>query len=155
MFVTTVQEETRLQGARYFLERSGIHSDMFIAVDIQLGEVWYGALRISRLKFVYTSPGSHTLYSRGQPTPARAVATAIQNVYGIPLPPIEPGLAGMKLPVINVGMLGGGTVMNSIPQEARSAAHTLWSRPPWTFRTICSFLTIRWSLSAWAQRMRM
>jgi tripeptide aminopeptidase len=118
VFVATVQEETRLQGARYFLERSGIHPDMFVAVDIQLGEVWYGALRISRLKFVYTSPGSHTLYSRGQPTPARAVAMAIQNVYGIPLPPIEPGLAGMKLPVINVGMLGGGTVMNSIPQEA-------------------------------------
>jgi acetylornithine deacetylase/succinyl-diaminopimelate desuccinylase-like protein len=118
VFVATVQEETRLQGARYFLAKSGIHPDMFIAVDIWLGDVWYGALRISRLKFVYTSPGSHTLFSRGEPTPARAVATAIENVYGIPLPPIEPGLAGMKLPVINVGTLGGGSVVNSIPQEA-------------------------------------
>ena len=118
VFVATVQEETRLKGARYFLEKSGIHPDMFVAVDIWLGDVWYGALRISRLKFVYTSPGSHTLFSRGQPTPARAVAAGIQNVYGVPLPPIEPGLAGMKLPVINVGTLGGGSVVNSIPQEA-------------------------------------
>jgi tripeptide aminopeptidase len=118
VFVATVQEETRLQGARYFLEKSGIHPDMFVAVDIWLGDVWYGALRISRLKFIYTSPGSHTLFSRGQPTPARAVAIGIQNVYGVPLPPIEPGLAGMKLPVINVGTLGGGSVVNSIPQEA-------------------------------------
>jgi tripeptide aminopeptidase len=118
VFVATVQEETRLRGARYFLDKSGIHPDMFVAVDIWLGDVWYGALRISRLKFVYTSPGSHTLFSRGQPTPARAVASGIQNVYGVPLPPIEPGLAGMKLPVINVGTLGGGSVVNSIPQEA-------------------------------------
>jgi acetylornithine deacetylase/succinyl-diaminopimelate desuccinylase-like protein len=83
-----------------------------------LGDVWYGALRIARLKFTYTSPGSHTLFSRGQPTPARAVGAAIQNVYGVPLPPEEPGLGGMKVPVLNVGTLGGGSVFNSIPQEA-------------------------------------
>ena len=118
VFVATVQEETRLRGARFFLAKSGIHPDMFIAVDIWLGDVWYGALRISRLKFIYTSPGAHTLFSRGQPTPARAVATAIQNIYGISLPPVEPGLAGMKVPVINVGTFGGGSVVNSIPQEA-------------------------------------
>ena len=118
VFVATVQEETRLRGARYFLEKSGIRPDMFVAVDIWLGNVWYGALRISRLKFLYTSPGSHTLFSRGLPTPSRAVAAAIQNVYAVPLPPVEPDMNGMKVPVINVGLLGGGTVMNSIPQEA-------------------------------------
>jgi acetylornithine deacetylase/succinyl-diaminopimelate desuccinylase-like protein len=118
VFAATVREETRLRGARNLLEKSGIHPDVFIAVDTPLGEVWYGALRIARLKFTYLSPGSHTLYSRGLPTPARAVATAIQNVYAIPLPPVEPGLGGMKVPVLNVGMLGGGAIFNSIPQEA-------------------------------------
>jgi acetylornithine deacetylase/succinyl-diaminopimelate desuccinylase-like protein len=118
VFVATVQEETRLRGARHFLATYGIRPDMFVAVDIWLGDVWYGALRISRLKFTYTSPGSHTLFSRGQPTPSRAVAAAIQNVYGIPLPAEEPGLGGMKVPVMNVGTLGGGAVFNSIPQEA-------------------------------------
>jgi acetylornithine deacetylase/succinyl-diaminopimelate desuccinylase-like protein len=118
VFVATVQEETRLRGAREFLEKSGIKVNMFVAVDIWLGKVWYGALRISRLKLVYTSPGSHTLFSRGNPTPVKAVAAAIQDVYRISLPPIQPGLEDMKLPVINVGMMGGGPIFNAIPQEA-------------------------------------
>lgn len=118
VFVATVQEERRLQGARFLLAKSGVHPDMFVAVDIPLGEVWYGALRVSRLKFYYTSPGSHTLFSRGKPTPARAVAKAIEQLYDIPLPPVEPGLGAWKVPVLNVGMLGGGTVYNAVPEEA-------------------------------------
>jgi acetylornithine deacetylase/succinyl-diaminopimelate desuccinylase-like protein len=39
-------------------------------------------------------------------------------MYDIPLPPLAPGLDSFKLPVINVGMLGGGTVFNAIPREA-------------------------------------
>lgn len=70
------------------------------------------------MKFFYTSPGAHTLESRGAPSPAKAVAKAITALYDIPLPPISPGLDTFKLPVINVGMLGGGTVVNAIPQEA-------------------------------------
>jgi acetylornithine deacetylase/succinyl-diaminopimelate desuccinylase-like protein len=118
VFVATVQEERRMQGARYLLAKYEITPDMLVAVDIPLGEVWYGALRVSRLKFYYTSPGFHTLLSRGQPTPARAVAMAIQNIYGIPLPPVGADLNEWKVPVINVGMLGGGTVLNAVPEEA-------------------------------------
>ncbi|MEO7650853.1 MAG: peptidase dimerization domain-containing protein, partial [Bryobacteraceae bacterium] len=65
-----------------------------------------------------TSPGSHTLFSRGVPTPSRALAAGIENVYSVKLPPAEPGLGGMKVPVVNVGMMGGGPVVNAIPQEA-------------------------------------
>jgi acetylornithine deacetylase/succinyl-diaminopimelate desuccinylase-like protein len=39
-------------------------------------------------------------------------------MYEIPLPPIASGLGSFKLPVINVGMLGGGTVFNAVPREA-------------------------------------
>ncbi len=56
--------------------------------------------------------------SRGGPSPARAVAKAIEAVYGIPLPPIAKGLDSFKLPVMNVGMIGGGTVINAVPREA-------------------------------------
>jgi tripeptide aminopeptidase len=116
VFAATVMEENRLRGARRLLGE--IHPDMFIAVDTWLGDIWYGALRISRLKFTLTSAGGHTLFSRGVPSPARALAAAIQNVYAVPLPPADPGLGGMKVPVLNVGTLGGGTVVNAIPQEA-------------------------------------
>lgn len=69
-------------------------------------------------KFYYTSPGAHTTESRGTPSPARAVAKAIAAVYDVPLPPIVEGLGIYKLPVLNVGTLGGGTVTSAAPREA-------------------------------------
>ena len=112
------QEETRLQGARYWLSHAARKPDMFIATDIPLGVVWYGALRLAALEFVYTSPGAHTLMSRDEPSPVKAVARAINAVYQIPLPPTAPEAAPMRLPVINVGKIGGGAVINAIPKEA-------------------------------------
>jgi acetylornithine deacetylase/succinyl-diaminopimelate desuccinylase-like protein len=80
--------------------------------------VWYGALRLASLQFVYTAAGSHTLLSRDEPNPVRAVARAIQAIYAIPLPEPEPAALPMKLPVINIGKLQGGAVVNAIPREA-------------------------------------
>jgi acetylornithine deacetylase/succinyl-diaminopimelate desuccinylase-like protein len=118
IFLASVQEEIGLRGAKHWLEASGYKPDMFIAVDLSSNEVWYGALRISQMKFFYTSPGAHTMESRDGPSPAKAVAKAIDALYEIPLPPIAAGLGSFKLPVLNVGMLGGGTVTNAVPREA-------------------------------------
>jgi acetylornithine deacetylase/succinyl-diaminopimelate desuccinylase-like protein len=118
IFLASVQEELGLLGAKHWLETSGYKPDMFVAIDVSSTEVWYGALRIDQFKFFYTSPGAHTLESRGAPSPAKAVAKAINALYEIPLPPIAPGLDTFKLPTLNVGMLGGGTVVNAIPREA-------------------------------------
>ena len=118
IFLASVQEEVGLLGAKHWLESSGYKPDMFIAVDLAANQVWYGALRISQYKFFYTSPGAHTMESRGAPSPAKAVAKAIGALYEIPLPPVAPGLDTFKLPVVNVGMMGGGTVFNAIPREA-------------------------------------
>ena len=118
IFLASVQEELGLLGAKHWLEASGYKPDMFVAVDLSANQVWYGALRISQFKFFYTSPGAHTMESRGGPSPARAVAAAIAAVYAVPLPPIAEGLDTFKLPVANVGMIGGGTVFNAVPREA-------------------------------------
>jgi len=118
IFLATAQEELGLLGAKHWLETSGYKPDMFVAVDLSSTQVWYGALRINQFKFFYTAPGAHTMESRGAPSPAKAVAKAISAVYGIPLPPLAEGLDGFRLPVINVGMLGGGTVFNAVPREA-------------------------------------
>jgi tripeptide aminopeptidase len=112
-----VQEEIGLLGAKYWLEKSGYKPDLFVAVDLASNQVWYGALRITQFKFFYTSPGAHTLESRGAPSPAKALAKAIDAMYQIPLPPVAEGLDTFKLPTINVGMVGGGTVVNAIPRE--------------------------------------
>src|SRR5579863_10216141 len=118
IFLASVQEEVGLLGAKHWLETSGHKPDMFVATDVSSTEVWYGALRIDQFKFFYTSPGAHTLESRGAPSPSKAVAKAITALYEIPLPPIASGFDTFKLPTINVGMLGGGTVVNAIPREA-------------------------------------
>jgi acetylornithine deacetylase/succinyl-diaminopimelate desuccinylase-like protein len=118
IFLASVQEEAGLLGAKHWLETSGYKPDLFVAIDLSSNEVWYGALRITQYKFFYTSPGAHTMESRGGPSPARAVARAIEAVYGIPLPPMAAGLDTFKLPVMNVGMLGGGTVINAVPRES-------------------------------------
>ena len=118
IFLASVQEEVGLLGAKHWLETSGYKPDLFIAVDVGAQEVWYGAFRIDQFKFFYTSPGAHTLESRGAPSPAKAVAKAINALYEIPLPALETGMGSFKLPVMNVGMLGGGTVVNAIPREA-------------------------------------
>lgn len=117
VFLASVQEEIGLLGAKHWLETSGYKPDMFIAVDVSANQVWYGALRITQYKFFYTSPGAHTMESRGGPSPAKAVAKAIDAVYAVPLPPIAPGLDTFKLPVANVGMINGGTVVNAVPRE--------------------------------------
>ncbi len=118
IFLASTQEEVGLLGAKHWLETSGYRPDMFVATDVSSNEVWYGALRIDQFKFFYTSPGAHTMESRGGPSPAKAVAKAITALYAIPLPPIAEGLESFKLPVLNVGMLGGGTVVNAVPREA-------------------------------------
>src|SRR5271163_4480698 len=118
VFLASVQEELGLLGAKHWLETSGYKPDLFVAADLASNQVWYGALRIDQFKFFYTSPGAHTLESRGGPSPAKAVAKAITALYEIPLPPIAGGLDSFKLPVLNVGMLGGGTVINAVPREA-------------------------------------
>jgi tripeptide aminopeptidase len=118
IFLAPVQEEVGLLGTKHWLETSGYKPDLFVGVDVSSTQVWYGALRINQMKFFYTSPGAHTMESRGASSPAKAVAKAITALYEIPLPPIVEGLDSFKLPVLNVGMLGGGTVMNAIPREA-------------------------------------
>jgi tripeptide aminopeptidase len=118
IFLASVQEEVGLLGAKHWLETSGYKPDLFVAADLASNQVWYGALRINQMKFFYTSPGAHTMESRGGPSPAKAVAKAITALYEIPLPPVAEGLDSFKLPVINVGMIGGGTVVNAVPREA-------------------------------------
>ena len=112
--VFTVEEELGLFGARKFLEDWEDRLDMFVAVDGGLGTMSYGALGISWYKFIFTSEGSHTNRSAGKPNPAKAIASAISQIYTIPLQP--PG--NEMGTVYNVGLLGGGKVFNAISEES-------------------------------------
>lgn len=110
VFVGTVQEEVGLRGMDYWL-RTNPRPDLLIAMDGGLGPVNYGALGIYWTRYRYKSAGSHTLYSRGRPTPVRALADAIQRIYAMQPPPLPNGA------VINIGQVHGGVIFNGIPQD--------------------------------------
>lgn len=118
IFLIAVQEELGLLGVQYWMDHNpALRPDQYIEVDGTLGEVAYGALRINQLKITYSSKGAHTLVSRGLPNPARAVSRAILEIGKLDLP-TQPGTGPYKLPVANVGTLGGGSVINAIPRDA-------------------------------------
>ncbi len=110
VFVGTVQEEIGLRGMDYWL-RNNPRPDLLIAMDGGLGPINYGALGIYWTRYRYKAAGSHTLSSRGRPTPVRALADAIQRIYALQPPPLPNGA------VINVGQVHGGVIFNGIPQD--------------------------------------
>lgn len=110
VFIATVQEELGLIGMDYWLKHNP-RPDLLIAMDGGLGPINYGALGIYWTRYRYTADGSHTLYSRGRPTPVRALARAIDGIYALTPPPMPNGA------VINVGQVHGGEIFNGIPQD--------------------------------------
>ncbi len=112
LFIFTVQEELGLKGMYYWMDHNPAPA-MLVASDGALTDVSYGALGIYWSKMKFTAPGAHTMNSRNQPHPARAAAQCITDIYSVPLPP-----ASAPVPAIyNVGMMGGGTVVNAIAPE--------------------------------------
>jgi tripeptide aminopeptidase len=110
IFVATVQEELGLRGMNYWFEHNQ-KPDLLISMDGGLGPINYGALGIYWTKYVFTSPGSHTVTSRGKPTPVKALSDAIARIYELRFPALPDGA------VINVGQVHGGVIYNGIPQE--------------------------------------
>ncbi len=110
VFVATVQEELGLRGMNFWFEHNP-KPDLLISMDGGLGPINYGALGIYWTKYVFTSPGSHTVTSRGKPTPVKALSDAIARIYELRVPALPEGA------VINVGQVHGGVIYNGIPQE--------------------------------------
>jgi acetylornithine deacetylase/succinyl-diaminopimelate desuccinylase-like protein len=110
IFVGSTQEELGLRGFTWWLDHNP-RPDLLIVPDGSYGSVAYGALGIFWTKYVFTSPGSHTLASRGRPTPVRAVAEAIDKLYQLEFPALPDGA------VMNIGQVHGGAIFNAVPQE--------------------------------------
>jgi tripeptide aminopeptidase len=110
----TAQEEVGLKGMYYWLEHNKGVADMLVALDAGLGPVNYGALGIYWSRMSFTAAGAHTNNSRGMPSPARAAAQCITDIYTIPLPEADAPVSA----VYNVGgLMSGGNVVNAIPAE--------------------------------------
>jgi acetylornithine deacetylase/succinyl-diaminopimelate desuccinylase-like protein len=72
------------------------------------------ALGSRRYRVAVTGPGGHSFTDAGRPNPIAALASALAMLARTPLPE-EPRTT------LNLGMISGGTSVNSIPESAQAA----------------------------------
>jgi acetylornithine deacetylase/succinyl-diaminopimelate desuccinylase-like protein len=112
LFAGTVGEEGSgdLRGAKFLLH--GKPPAAFIALDgAGLERIVHRALGSRRYRVTYRGPGGHSWAAFGVANPANAVGRAVALLADLPAKP-EPRTT------CAVVRLGGGTALNSIPQEA-------------------------------------
>lgn len=114
VFVGTVGEEGagNLRGVRHLVDvelRNRI--DYFISVDGAGQGVTSRAVGSIRYKVTFFGPGGHSYGSFGIANPAHALGRAIARLADLRVP-------ASPRTTFNVGVIGGGTSVNSIPTEA-------------------------------------
>lgn len=114
VFVATVGEEGagNLRGVRHLFDKElAGQIDAFVSVDGAGGAITYGAVGSHRYKVTYRGPGGHSFGAFGMPNPMHALGRAIAKIAEFQVP-AEPKVT------FSVGILEGGTSVNSIPFSA-------------------------------------
>jgi acetylornithine deacetylase/succinyl-diaminopimelate desuccinylase-like protein len=115
LFVGNVGEEGEgdLRGVKYLL-RKGKYKDritLFLSIDGgEQGTITRGGVGSKRYRVAFKGPGGHSYGAFGLVNPAYAMAAAIARFSDIQVP------ASPKT-TFNVGVVSGGTSVNSIPAE--------------------------------------
>ena len=115
LFVGNVGEEGEgdLRGVKYLLQR-GKYKDRiksFISIDGgDQGPIVNGALGSKRYRVTFKGPGGHSYNAFGLVSPAFTMGTAIATFSRVMVP-------ARPRTTFNVGVVGGGTSVNSIPTE--------------------------------------
>jgi len=117
LFVGNVGEEGPgdLRGMKYLFERSPYKDKikMFVSLD-PAGpgtEIMNGAVGSKRYKITFSGPGGHSYAGFGLVNPVFAMGNAITKISKMQVP-------SNPRTTYNVGVIGGGTSVNSIPFEA-------------------------------------
>ena len=115
LFVGNVGEEGEgdLRGVKYLLQQ-GKYKDrikLFISIDGgDQGPIVNGALGSKRYRVAFKGPGGHSYNAFGLVNPGFALGNAITKFSHISVP-------SKPKTTFNVGVVGGGTSVNSIPTE--------------------------------------
>lgn len=121
LFAATVGEEGSgdLRGVKYLLngkQGAGAPPVAFIALDgAGLERVIHRALGSKRYHVTFRGPGGHSWAAFGVANPANAVGRATALLADLPAPAVNGSRPRTTCAVVR---LGGGTGLNSIPQEA-------------------------------------
>ncbi len=113
LFVGTVGEEGQgnLSGVRHlFGEELAGEVDYFISVDGSGFGTTIAAVGSNRYRVFFKGPGGHSYGAFGSPNPAHAMGRAIAAISDVQVPT-------SPKTTFNVGIVSGGTSVNSIPFE--------------------------------------
>lgn len=113
IFVGNVGEEGpgNLRGVRYLFEKELKGAiDYFISVDGTGLDLVSRAVGSNRYRVTYKGPGGHSYGAFGIPNPIHAMGRAIAKIADVQVPPAPKT-------TFNVGIVDGGTSVNSIPFE--------------------------------------
>jgi tripeptide aminopeptidase len=113
-FVGTVGEEGLgdLRGVKHLFGPQGLGViDRFVSIDGSGLGVTNGGVGSKRYRVTFKGPGGHSYGAFGMPNPLHALGRAVAAIAALDVP------ASPKT-TFNVGRVGGGTSVNSIPFEA-------------------------------------
>ncbi len=116
LFAANVGEEGEgdLRGMKHLFTKGPYRGRIAAALALEgagLSTVISRALGSRRLRITITGLGGHSWADFGRPNPIHALASALATLSGLPLP-TQPRTT------LNVGTIGGGTSVNSIPSFA-------------------------------------
>jgi len=117
LFIGNVGEEGLgdLRGVKHLFREGGDRLDMLIAVDGgDIGRIVYGGVGSHRYRVTYKGPGGHSWGAFGVANPHHALGRAIA-LFDERAPSVTS--VGEKTSY-NIGRIGGGTSVNSIPFES-------------------------------------
>jgi acetylornithine deacetylase/succinyl-diaminopimelate desuccinylase-like protein len=117
LFIGNVGEEGLgdLRGVKYLFRDGGPRIDTFIAVDGgESDRIVYGGVGSHRYRITFRGPGGHSWGAFGLANPHHALGRAIQ-IFDENAPTVTS--VGEKTSY-NIGRIGGGTSINSIPFES-------------------------------------
>jgi len=121
LFAATVGEEGSgdLRGVKHLLARDGLRPAAVIALDgAGVERIVHRALGSRRYRVTYRGPGGHSWAAFGVANPATAVGRAASLLADLPTPSPTGSATAEPRTTCAVVRLGGGTGLNSIPQEA-------------------------------------
>jgi len=113
LFVADVGEEGpgNLRGVRYLYRDGAPRPDYFISVDGAGTSITSRAVGSRRFRVTYKGPGGHSYGAFGMPNPIHALGRAIAAISNIQVPTTPKT-------TFNVGVISGGTSVNSISASA-------------------------------------
>jgi tripeptide aminopeptidase len=112
--VASVGEEGlgNLRGMRAVVDRFGKDALAYIILEgMGLGQVYHRGLGVQRYRVIVNTPGGHSWVDAGRPSAIHELAALTTRLAGLPLP-ARPRTS------LNVGVIAGGTSVNTIAAEA-------------------------------------